>query len=39
MHDIEASVFFMLDLRNQIGGGNIDEVAGGEGKEKSHIRR
>ena len=37
MHDIEASVFFMLDLGNQIGGGDIDEVAGGEGKEKRHI--
>lgn len=27
----------MLDLGNQIGGGDIDEVAGGEGKEKRHI--
>lgn len=37
MHDIELGIFFMLDLRNQIGGGDVDEVAGGEGKEKRHI--
>lgn len=27
----------MLDLGNQIGGGDVDEVACGEGKQKSYV--
>jgi hypothetical protein len=37
VHDVKSGVFLMLDLGNQIGGSNIDEVAGSERKEKSYV--
>jgi hypothetical protein len=37
VYDIELGVFFVLDLGNQIGSSDVDEVAGGERKKKSHV--
>jgi hypothetical protein len=37
MDDLAHRFVVMLDLGNQIGGGDVDEVAGGEGQEKSHV--
>lgn len=31
------TVTVVLDLGNQIGGGDVDEVTGGEGKQKSYV--
>jgi hypothetical protein len=39
VNDIQRGVFFMFDLGNQIGGGDVDEVAGGKRPlEKLHRR-
>ena len=37
MHEVKRGVFFMLDLGNQIGGGDVDEVTGSERKQKSYV--
>ena len=37
VNDIERGTFLMLDLGNQIGGGDVDEVAGREGKKKGYV--
>jgi hypothetical protein len=39
VHNVKFGVFFMLDLGNQIGGGDVDEVAGGERKQESQRRK
>ena len=37
VNDIERGTFLMLDLGNQIGSGDVNEISGGEGKKKSHV--
>jgi hypothetical protein len=37
VQDIEFDAGLMLDFRNQFGGRDVDEVAGGEGEQKGHV--
>ena len=37
MYEVESGAFLMFDLWDQVGGGDVNEVSGGEGQKKCHV--
>jgi hypothetical protein len=37
--DIDLGIFVLLDLRDKVGGGDVDEVAGAKGSRKVTSKR